>query len=56
VDRGALTPNEWRKILNLGPIEGGDKPVRRLDTAPVDEGGGENEQDRNTGDDPGNSD
>lgn len=40
VDRGALTPNEWRKILNLAPIEGGDKPVRRLDTAPVSEGEG----------------
>lgn len=39
VDRGAMTPNEWRKIMNLGPIEGGDKPIRRLDTAPVTEGG-----------------
>lgn len=35
VDRGALTPNEWREVLNLGPIEGGDQPVRRLDTAPT---------------------
>jgi len=35
VDRGALTPNEWREALNLAPIEGGDKPIRRLDTAPV---------------------
>lgn len=35
VDRGALTPNEWREAFNLGPIEGGDKPLRRLDTAPV---------------------
>lgn len=39
VDRGAMTPNEWRAVLNLGPIEGGDKPIRRLDTAPVTEGG-----------------
>jgi len=41
VDRGALTPNEWREVLNLGPIAGGDKPVRRLDTAIVNnvEGG-----------------
>ena len=31
VDRGALTPNEWREALNLAPIEGGDKPIRRLD-------------------------
>ena len=38
VDRGALTPNEWRRILNLGPVEGGDKPIRRLDTAVVKEG------------------
>jgi HK97 family phage portal protein len=35
VDRGALTPNEWREVLNVGPIEGGDKPIRRLDTALV---------------------
>jgi len=36
VDRGAMTPNEWRLVMNLGPIEGGDKPIRRLDTAVVD--------------------
>jgi HK97 family phage portal protein len=42
VDRGALLPNEWREVLNLGPIEGGDKPIRRLDTALVaDEKGGD---------------
>jgi len=35
VDRGALTPNEWRKTLNLPPIENGDKAIRRLDTATV---------------------
>lgn len=35
VDRGAMLPNEWREILGLGPIEGGDKPIRRLDTAVV---------------------
>lgn len=38
VDRGALLPNEWRAILNLPPIEGGDKPIRRLDTALIDNG------------------
>jgi len=44
VDRGALTPNEWRRILNLPPIQGGDQPIRRLDTdvvtdtAPVEGG------------------
>ncbi|PEI73436.1 phage portal protein [Bacillus wiedmannii] len=49
VDRGSLTPNEWRSILSLGPIEGGDKPIRRLDTALVKEGkvtdkGGDNNE------------
>lgn len=37
VDRGALTPNEWRETFNLSPIEGGDKPIRRLDTGVVGE-------------------
>lgn len=37
VDRGALTPNEWRQMFNLSPVEGGDKPIRRLDTAQVDD-------------------
>ncbi|MFA7177316.1 MAG: phage portal protein, partial [Smithellaceae bacterium] len=37
VDRGSLTPNEWRQVLNLGPIEGGDVPLRRLDTAVVND-------------------
>jgi HK97 family phage portal protein len=36
VDRGSLTPNEWREVMNLGPIDGGDKPIRRLDTAVID--------------------
>ncbi len=51
VDRGALTPNEWRKTMNLAPLEGGDKPIRRLDTAVVnqinsliDKLGGENDK------------
>lgn len=35
VDRGAMTPNEWRAIFNLAPVEGGDVPIRRLDTAEV---------------------
>lgn len=44
VDRGALTPNEWREVMNLGPVEDGDKPLRRLDTAVVGDvqKGGEN--------------
>ncbi|WP_209121518.1 phage portal protein [Alkalihalobacillus sp. BA299] len=37
VDRGSMTPNEWRFVMNLGPIEGGDKAIRRLDTALVEE-------------------
>lgn len=45
VDRGAMAPNEWRKIFgNLAPLPGGDKPIRRLDTAVV-EGGEDNSQD-----------
>lgn len=35
VDRGAMTPNEWRRVMNLGPLEGGDVPIRRLDTQEV---------------------
>lgn len=35
VDRGALTPNEWRLSMGLDPIDGGDEPIRRLDTAAV---------------------
>lgn len=46
VDRGAMSPDEWRRVMNLGPIEGGDKPIRRLDTAVVEdeeiEEGGDN--------------
>ncbi len=41
VDRGALTPNEWRTTMNLAPVDGGDVPIRRLDTAPTTEGGEE---------------
>ena len=26
VDRGAMTANEWREVMNMAPIEGGDKP------------------------------
>lgn len=44
VDRGALTPNEWRQLFNLAPVEGGDVPIRRLDTAPTND-------DNNTEDD-----
>lgn len=37
VDRGIMTPNEVREVLNMVPVEGGDTPIRRLDTAPVNE-------------------
>ncbi len=37
VDRGALTPNEWRETFNLSPVEDGDKPIRRLDTQTVNQ-------------------
>lgn len=39
VDRGALTPNEWREVFNLVPVDGGDELIRRLDTAVVKGGG-----------------
>jgi phage portal protein BeeE len=42
VDRGALTPNEWREVLSLGPIADGDTPIRRLDTAAINKHGGFN--------------
>lgn len=48
VDRGAMTPNEWRAAMNLAPIEGGDTPIRRLDTAPVSDQGGDNNAASNT--------
>ena len=35
VDRGAMTPNEWRATMNMAPIPGGDEPIRRLDTQVV---------------------
>lgn len=37
VDRGAMTPNEWREIFNLPPIDGGDEPIRRLDTVAIND-------------------
>lgn len=41
VDRGSMLPNEWREVLNLPPVAGGDKPLRRLDTIAIGEGGDE---------------
>lgn len=43
VDRGAMTPNEWRQALNLAPLKDGDTPIRRLDTAPTNNGGDGND-------------
>lgn len=40
VDRGAMTPNEWRAVMNYAPVPGGDVPIRRLDTAAVTESEG----------------
>ncbi len=40
VDRGALSANQWRRMFNLAPGEGGDVIVRRLATAPTKENGG----------------
>ena len=37
IDRGVLSPNELRNILNLPPIPDGDVYIRRLDTRPVSE-------------------
>ena len=53
VDRGALTPNEWRAMFNLAPVEGGNIPIRRLDTAPTEDiTGSENkEENDNEGND-----
>ena len=45
VDRGALTPNEWRGLFNLPPVEGGDVPIRRLDTQPTDGSAATNDND-----------
>ena len=45
VDRGAMSPNEWRKIMNLETTATGNEMIRRLDTAIVEgsEEGEENE-------------
>jgi len=37
VDRGIMTPNQLAEVFNLPPVPGGDVPIRRLDTRPVDE-------------------
>lgn len=37
VDRGAMSPNEWREVLNMAPAPGGDQMIRRLDTQPTEQ-------------------
>ena len=53
VDRSIMTPNELRAIMNMEPIDGGDVPLLRLDTAPVgmvpEEEPAEEESDDNEG-------
>lgn len=34
---GAMLVNEWREIMNWGPIAGGDIPIRRLDVDTVND-------------------
>lgn len=46
VDRGAMTPNEWRATFNMAPVEGGDKPIRRLDTRTTEETDGLNKEEK----------
>ena len=44
IDRGYVNANEGRNVFGMAPIEGGDQYVRRLDTAPVNNReGGDNE-------------
>jgi HK97 family phage portal protein len=37
VQNGGMLIDEWREIMGWGPIEGGDKPIRRLDIAQVND-------------------
>lgn len=51
IDRGIMVPNEVRAVLNLAPIDGGDVPIRRLDTAPTDQVA-QSQQDKNPKEEP----
>ena len=42
---GGMTINEWRRMFNMPPLDGGDVPVRRLDAASVEEGEEDLEED-----------
>lgn len=45
VDRGLMTPNEYRELFNMPPYEGGDEFVLRLDTAKTGDTTKESEDD-----------
>ena len=47
VDRGLMTPNEYRELFNMAPYEGGDEFILRLDTAKT--GDSTNEEKQNDG-------
>lgn len=47
VDRGLMTPNEYRELFNMAPYEGGDEFVLRLDTAKTGQSTGEENEDGN---------
>ena len=47
VDRGLMTPNEYRELFNMAPYEGGDEFILRLDTAKT--GDSTNEEENNDG-------
>ena len=52
VDRGLMTPNEYRALFNMAPYEGGDEFVLRLDTSKTGDttkGTEENEEDKEDG-------
>ena len=49
VDRGLMTPNEYRELFNMPPYEGGDEFIMRLDTSKTGDStdGEENNEDGN---------
>jgi HK97 family phage portal protein len=52
VDRGLMTPNEYRALFNMAPYEGGDEFVLRLDTSKTGDttnGTEENEEGKENG-------
>lgn len=50
VDRGLMTPNEFREVLNLPPYDGGDEFVLRLDTAKTGDSTDSDKSDSTEGD------